>query len=57
MVDKTKTQFLDPRKAYERALYHGCGYTEGDLQKPRIAIANSYNTMNPGHIHLNSLAD
>lgn len=57
MKQKQSNQFLDPRKAYERALYHGCGYSEDDLQKPRIAIANSFNTMNPGHIHLDKLAD
>ena len=57
MHKKPKKKFLDPRKAYERALYHGCGYSEEDLQKPRIAIANSFNTMNPGHIHLDKLAE
>ncbi|MHA1111599.1 MAG: dihydroxy-acid dehydratase [Promethearchaeota archaeon] len=57
MKQKPKKQFLDSRKAYERALYHGCGYSEEDLQKPRIAIANSFNTMNPGHIHLDKLAE
>ncbi len=57
MEHKPKKQLLDPRKAYERALYHGCGYSEEDLQKPRIAIANSFNTMNPGHIHLDKLGE
>jgi len=57
MSENFKSYFLDPRKAYERALYHGCGYTNDDLQKSRVAIANSYNTMNPGHIHLNNLAE
>lgn len=47
---------LDPRKAYERALYLGCGYTYDDLEKPRIAIVNSWNEINPGHIHLRKLA-
>ena len=47
----------DPRLAYKRALYHGCGYSDEDLEKPLIAIANSFNEMNPGHIHLNQLAD
>lgn len=47
----------DPRLAYKRALYHGCGYSDADLEKPLIAIANSFNQMNPGHIHLNQLAD
>jgi dihydroxy-acid dehydratase len=48
---------LDPNKAYERALYHGCGYSYEDLQKPRIAIANSWSEINPGHIHLRNLAE
>jgi dihydroxy-acid dehydratase len=47
---------LDPRKAYERALFHGCGYSYEDLKKPRIAIVNSWNEVNPGHIHLRKLA-
>ncbi|MHA1520426.1 MAG: dihydroxy-acid dehydratase [Promethearchaeota archaeon] len=48
---------LSPQNAYKRALYHGCGYSSSDLQKPIIAIANSYNRMNPGHIHLQKLAN
>ncbi len=47
---------LDPRKAYERALYLGCGYTYDDLKKQRIAIVNSWNEINPGHIHLRNLS-
>ncbi|MFX0009168.1 MAG: dihydroxy-acid dehydratase, partial [Candidatus Hermodarchaeota archaeon] len=48
---------LDFRKAYERALYIGCGYSYEDLEKPRIAIANSWNQITPGHIHLHNLAE
>ncbi len=51
------TEKLDPRKTYERALYLGCGYTYDDLKKPRIAIVNSWNEINPGHIHLRKLAE
>ncbi|MFW9951186.1 MAG: dihydroxy-acid dehydratase, partial [Candidatus Thorarchaeota archaeon] len=47
---------LDFRKAYERALYLGCGYSYEDLKKPRIAIVNSWNQINPGHVHLRKLA-
>ena len=47
---------LDPTKAYERALYRGCGYSYEDLSKPKIAIVNSWNDINPGHIHLRKLA-
>ncbi len=52
-----KRKSLDPIKAYERALYRGCGYSYEDLQKPKIAIVNSWNEINPGHIHLRKLAE
>ncbi len=48
---------LDPIKAYERALYLGCGYSYEDLEKPKIAIVNSWNEINPGHIHLRKLSE
>ncbi len=48
---------LDPLKAYERALYLGCGYTYDDLKKPRVAIVNSWNEINPGHIHLRNIGE
>jgi dihydroxy-acid dehydratase len=47
---------LDPRNVYERALFHGCGFSNEDLSKPKIAIVNSWNEINPGHIHLRDLA-
>ncbi|MFX0187183.1 MAG: dihydroxy-acid dehydratase [Candidatus Hodarchaeota archaeon] len=47
---------LDYRKAYEIALYRGCGYSYEDLKKPRIAIVNSWNEINPGHSHLRKLS-
>ncbi|TFF99424.1 MAG: dihydroxy-acid dehydratase [Promethearchaeota archaeon] len=53
LEEKNKT--LDPLKAYERALFHGCGYSYDDLEKPKIAIVNSWNEINPGHIHLREL--
>jgi len=52
----SENENLDPRKSYERALYLGCGYTYDDLKKPKIAIVNSWNEVNPGHIHLRDLS-
>lgn len=46
----------DPLMTYKRALYHGCGFSNEDLNRPNIAIANSFNDINPGHIHLHELA-
>ncbi|TKJ22758.1 MAG: dihydroxy-acid dehydratase [Promethearchaeota archaeon Loki_b32] len=51
-----KKEELNPRRAYERALFLGCGYSYEDLERPKIAIVNSWNSINPGHIHLLKLA-
>jgi dihydroxy-acid dehydratase len=48
---------LDPRKAYARALYKAIGFTEEDLQKPLIAVVNSWSEYTPGHVHLRKLAE
>ncbi|MHA1194641.1 MAG: dihydroxy-acid dehydratase [Promethearchaeota archaeon] len=47
----------DLLKTYERALFHTCGFTSEDLKKPRVAIVNSWNEINPGHIHLRKLSE
>jgi dihydroxy-acid dehydratase len=52
-----KKEELDPIRAYERALFIGCGYSYEDLTKPKIAIVNSWNSINPGHIHLLKLGE
>ena len=51
------------RKVYDgdehlshRSLLKGTGLTDADLSKPLVAIANSWNEINPGHIHLDNLA-
>jgi len=38
-------------------LLYGCGYSEADLEKPRIGIANTWTELNPGHVHLNRIAE
>lgn len=42
-------------RAPARGLLRAVGMTDEDLEKPLIAIANSYNTIVPGHMHLNIL--
>ncbi len=39
-----------------RALLKADGLTDADIERPFIAIANSYNNIVPGHLHLNELA-
>ena len=43
-------------EAYYRGLMHGCGYRRKDLDKPQIAIVNSWTDVNPGHKPLRELA-
>ena len=38
-------------------LLHGCGYSQADLARPRIGVANTWTELNPGHVHLNGIAD
>ena len=40
-----------------RALLKGTGFSDEDLKKPLIAIANSFTEINPGHVHLGKLAE
>jgi dihydroxy-acid dehydratase len=49
------------KKGFERAphrsLFKAMGYTDEDLARPIIGIANSFNEVIPGHIHLRDLAE
>jgi dihydroxy-acid dehydratase len=40
-----------------RALLRASGISEDDMKKPFIGIANSFNDIIPGHVHLRELAD
>ena len=40
-----------------RGLLLGMGYTEEELEKPYVAIVNSWNEYNPGHVHLKEIAE
>lgn len=43
--------------ALKRALYKSMGFSDDQLRKPIIAIANSYTNATPGHYLLNQLCD
>lgn len=40
-----------------RFLYKACGFTDEELDRPIIAVANSWEESGPGHIHLRNIAD
>lgn len=46
----------DITEAYFRGLMHSVGYRRKDLDKPQIAICNSWTEVNPGHQPLRELA-
>lgn len=40
-----------------RGLVRGLGYTKEEFDRPIIAVVNSWNEYNPGHVHLRNLAE
>jgi dihydroxy-acid dehydratase len=47
----------DMTEAYYRGLMHSVGYRRSDLDKPQIAVVNSWTEVNPGHQPLRELAN
>jgi len=43
-------------RAPHRALFKAIGYTDEEMKRPLIGIANAVNTAIPGHVHLDTLA-
>lgn len=44
-------------RAPHRSLFKAMGYTDTEINRPLIGIANSANTIIPGHVHLNRIAE
>jgi dihydroxy-acid dehydratase len=44
-------------KAPHRSLFKAMGYTQTELDRPLVGIANSANEIIPGHIHLDKIAE
>ena len=47
----------DITEAYYRGLMHSVGYRSRDLDKPQIAVVNSWTDVNPGHQPLKNLSE
>lgn len=43
-------------RATHRSLFYSMGWLPRHLEKPLVAVVNSFNELMPGHIHLNTLA-
>ena len=40
-----------------RSLLKAAGYTDWEIERPWIGIANAYNAIIPGHVHLRSITE
>ena len=45
-----------PARAPHRSLLRALGLDASDASRPLIGVANSYNELIPGHMHLRSIA-
>lgn len=52
----TKKYMTGPEGAHRRAVYKSMGFTDSDLSRPLIAVANSWGEVCPGHYGLDMLA-
>ncbi len=52
--DQAKKGYL---RAPHRSLLKAAGYTDWEIERPWIGVANSYNAIIPGHVHLRRIAE
>jgi len=46
-----------PENGFNRSLYKSMGYSDEDIKRPIIGIANSWNNIVPGHYNLNAVCE
>ncbi len=56
MKSTSQSVYSGPTRAPHRSLLRALGVGRGDAGRPLIGVANSYNELIPGHMHLNTLA-
>ncbi len=57
MTWRSKDILKRPDWSMNRALYKSMGYSDEDLARPLIGVANSWNRVVPGHYNLNLVSD
>ncbi len=57
MNQRSKKILTPPEWSGNRALYKAMGYTDYDLERPLIGIANSWNRVVPGHYNLKLVSE
>ncbi len=54
---RSKDILKRPEWSLQRAFYKSMGYSDYDLERPLVGIANSWNRLVPGHYNLNLVSD
>ena len=57
MARRTIDILTRPEWSLNRALYKSMGYSDYDLERPMVGIANSWNRVVPGHYNLNQVSE
>ena len=57
MAKRSDLMTKGPDRAPHRSLLRAEGFTDMEMERPMIGIANSFNEIIPGHSHLDKLAD
>ena len=57
MAKRSDLMTKGPDRAPHRSLLRAEGFTDWEMERPMIGIANSFNEIIPGHSHLDKLAD
>jgi dihydroxy-acid dehydratase len=57
MFRRAKDILTRPQWSLNRALYKSMGYSDYDLERPMVGIANSWNRVVPGHYNLNQVSE
>jgi len=52
--DKAK---LGPERAPHRSLLKAAGYADWEIERPWVGVANAYNQIIPGHVHLKRITE
>jgi len=56
-MEKLRGRPEEITEAYYRGLMHSVGYRRKDLEKPLIAVVNSWTDVNPGHLPFKNLSE
>jgi len=57
MAKRSDLMTKGPERAPHRSLLRAEGFTDWEIDRPIIGIANSFNEIIPGHMHLDKLVD